>query len=126
MLQFRLIVLLLFCTNKKSVAVAVDSEIETLKNRVTSLENEVSTLKTEKKELLAVKSDVSFLLEKNTEIMEILSKMGQNDQSNAISLRKTDNLSYLKTISGMHFHYAFGRFSYSFFTDVKSNLSVLK
>ena len=103
MLQFRLIVLLLFCTNKKSVAVAVDSEIETLKTRVTSLENEVSILKTEKNELLAVKSDVSFLLKKNTEIMEILSKMGQNDQSNAISLRKNDNLSYLKTISGMHF-----------------------
>ena len=122
MLQFRLIVLLLFCAIEKSVAVAVDSEIETLKNRVTSLENEVSTLKTEKKELLAVKSDVSFLLEKNSEIMEMLSKMGQNDQSNAIFLRKNDNLSYLETISGMHFHYVFERLSYSFCTDVKSNL----
>ena len=125
MLQFRLIVLLLFCANKKSVAVAVDSEIETLKTRVTSLENEVSILKTEKKELLAVKSDVSFLLKKNSEIMEILSKIGQNDQSNAISLRKNDNLSYLKTISGMHFHHGFERLSNSFFTDLKSNLSVL-
>ena len=101
MLQFRLIVLLLFCANKKSVA--VDIEIETLKTRVTSLENEVTILKTEKKELLAVKSDVSFLLEKNSEIMEMLTKMGKHDPSNAISIRKNDNLSYLKTISGMHF-----------------------
>ena len=101
MLQFRLIVLLLFCANKKSVA--VDIEIETLKTRVTSLENEVTILKTEKKELLAVKSDVSFLLKKNSEIMEMLTKMDKNDQSNAISIRKNDNLSYVKTISGMHF-----------------------
>ena len=97
---------MLFCGNKTLAAAArVDIQIESLKKRVTTLENEVSVLKTEKKELLAVKSDVSFLLEKNTEIMEMLTKMSKNDnsdQSNAISLRK-NNLSYLKTISGIHF-----------------------
>ena len=97
---------MLFCGNKTpAAAAAVDIQIESLKKRVTTLENEVSVLKTEKKELLAVKSDVSFLLEKNTEIMEMLTKMSKNDnldQSNAISLRK-NNLSYLKTISGIHF-----------------------
>ena len=108
MLQFRLIVLLLFCIIKKSPAAEVDIAIETLKNRVTSLENEVSILKTEKNELLTVKSDVSFLLEKNSEIMEMLTKMNQNDRSaqlNEIAVVKpNDNLSYLQTISGMHFH----------------------
>ena len=102
-MQFRLVVLLLFCANKKSEAAAVDIEIESLKNRVTSLENEISILKTEKQELLVVKSDVSFLMEKNSEIMEMLTKNGENNHSNAISIRKNDNLSYLKTISGMHF-----------------------
>ena len=109
MLQFRLIVLLLFCGNHKAAAAEVNIEIETLKNRVTSLENEVTILKTEKNELLTVRSDVSFLLEKNSEIMEILTKMNQKDQSvqsNEISVLKTNkNLSYLQTISGMNFHH---------------------
>ena len=108
MLQFRLIVLLLFCAIKKSSAAEVDTAIETLKNRLTSLENEVSILKTEKNELLTVKSDVSFLLEKNSEIMEMLNKMSQKDlsvQSNEIAVVKTnDNLSYLQTISGIYFY----------------------
>ena len=108
MLQFRLIMLILFCVIKRSSAAEVDIAIETLKNRVTSLENEVSILKTEKNELLTVKSDVSFLLEKNSEIMEMLTKMGQNDLSvrtNEIAVVKTnDNLSYLQTISGMYFY----------------------
>ena len=108
MLHFRLIVLLLFCGSNRSAAAEVDIAIETLKNRVTFLENEVSILKTEKNELLTVKSDVSFLLEKNSEIMELLTKMNQNDQSvqsNEIAvMRPNDNLSYLQTISGIHFH----------------------
>ena len=108
MLQFRLIVLLLFCENQKLAAAEVDIEIETLKTRVTYLENEVSILKTEKNELLTVKSDVSFLLEKNSEIMEILTKMNQKDepvQSNEMSVvNPNDNLSYLQTISGMYFY----------------------
>ena len=107
MLQFRLIMLILFCVIKRSSAAEVDIAIETLKNRVTSLENEVSILKTEKNELLTVKSDVSFLLEKNSEIMEMLTKMNQNDESvqlNEIAVMKpNDNLSYLQTISGIHF-----------------------
>ena len=111
MLHFRLIVLLLFCGSYKSTAAEIDVAIETLKNRVTSLENEVSILKTEKNELLTVKSDVSFLLEKNSEIMEMLTKMTQNNQSvqlNEIAvMRPNDNLSYLQTISGMHFHMLF-------------------
>ena len=109
MLQFRLIVLLLFCAIKKSSAAEVDTAIETLKNRVTSLENEVSILKTEKNELLTVKSDVSFLLEKNSEIMEMLTKITSNEgsgESNEISVVKNNkNLSYLQTISGIHFHH---------------------
>ena len=105
-MQFCLTFLMLFCGNKTlAAAAAVNIQKESFKKRVTTLENEVSVLKTEKKELLAVKSDVSFLLEKNTEIMEMLTKTSKNDnldQSNAISLRK-NNLSYLKTISGIHF-----------------------
>ena len=108
MLQFRLIVLLLFFESHKLAAEEVDIAIETLKSRVTYLENEVTILKTEKNELLTVKSDVSFLLEKNSEIMEMLTKMNQNDQSvqsNEIAIVKNnDNLSYLQTISGMHFY----------------------
>ena len=108
MLQFRLIVLLLFFGNHKVAAAEVNFEIETLKSRVTSLENEVSILKAEKNELLTVKTDVNFLLEKNSEIMEMLTKMGQNhqsSQSNEVGVVKTnDNLSYLQTISGMNFH----------------------
>ena len=107
MLQFRLIVLLLFFESHKMAAKEIDIAIETLKSRVTYLENEVSILKTEKIELLTVKSDVSFLLEKNSEIMEMLTKMNQNDQSvqsNEISVvKQNDNLSYLQTISGMSF-----------------------
>ena len=110
MLQFRLIVLLLFFGKHKAAAAEVDVEIETLKSRVTSLENEVSILKTEKNELLTVKSDVSFLLEKNSEIMEMLTKITSNEgsgESNEISAVKNNskNLSYLQTISGMHFHH---------------------
>ena len=109
MLHFRLIVLLLFCGSNRSTAAKVDIAVEALKNRVTYLENEVSILKTEKNELLTVKSDVSFLLEKNSEIMEMLTKMNQNDQSvqsNEIAVVKNnDNLSYLQTISGMHFYF---------------------
>ena len=108
MLQFRLIVLLLLFESHKLAAEGVDIAIETLKSRVTYLENEVSILKIEKNELLTVKSDVSFLLEKNSEIMEMLTKMNQNDQSvqsNKIAVVKpNDNLSYLQTISGMHFY----------------------
>ena len=108
MLQFRLIMLILFCVIKRSSAAEVDIAIETLKNRVTSLENEVSILKTEKNELLTVKSDVSFLLEKNSEIMEMLTKMSLKDpsvQSNEIAVvKQNDNLSYLQTISGMYFY----------------------
>ena len=107
MLQFRLIVLLLFFESQKLAAEEVDIAIETLKNRVTSLENEVSILKAEKNELLIVKSDVSFLLAKNSEIMEMLTKMSQKDlsvQSNEIAVvKQNDNLSYLQTISGIHF-----------------------
>jgi len=109
MLQFQLILLLLFFeSNNLLAAEEVDIAIETLKSRVTYLENEVSILKTEKNELLTVKSDVSFLLEKNSEIMEMLTKMSQKDlsvQSNEISVvKQSDNLSYLQTISGMHFY----------------------
>ena len=108
MLQFRLIVLLLFFESHKLAAEEIDIAIETLKNRVTSLENEVSILKAEKIELLIVKSDVSFLLEKNSEIMEMLTKMSQKDlsvQSNEIAVvKQNENLSYLQTISGMYFY----------------------
>ena len=85
-------------------AAAVANEIETLKGRVTYLENEVSILKSEKNELLSVKSDVSFLLEKNSEIMEKLTKMGANDITPDMHelkvIRKNENPSYLQTISG--------------------------
>ena len=106
--KFRLIVLLLFFGNPEAAAAEVNFEIQTLESRMASLENEVTMLKTEKNEFLTIKSDVSFLLEKNSEIMEILTKIGQNhqsSQSNEVGVVKTDdNLSYLQTISGMHFH----------------------
>ena len=110
MLQFRSILLLFFFGSHKLAAEEVDIAIVTLKNRVTYLENEVSILKTEKNELLTVKSDVSFLLEKNSEIMEMLTKITSNEgsgESNEISVVKNNskNLSYLQTISGMHFHH---------------------
>ena len=96
MLQFRLIVLLLFFESHKLAAEEIDIAIETLKNRVTSLENEVSILKAEKNELL------------NSEIMEMLTKMSQKDlsvQSNEIAVvKQNENLSYLQTISGMYFY----------------------
>ena len=109
MLQFQLILLLLFFeSNNLLAAEEVDIAIETLKSRVTYLENEVSILKTEKNELLTVKSDVSFLLAKNSEIMEMLTKMSQKDlsvQSNEIAVvKQNDNLSYLQTISGIYFY----------------------
>ena len=112
MRQLRLTVLLIFLISENLADAEVTNEIETLKTRVTYLENEVSILKTEKDELLTVKSDVSFLLEKNSEIMEMLTKMRNSDevqnvvaQSNAIGpVRNNENLSYLQTISGTHLH----------------------
>ena len=97
-------VFLIFFLGQSSTVAEVASEIEILKGRVTSLENEVSILKTEKDELLTVKADVSFLLEKNSEIMEKLTKMSLNDitpetHGNKV-VRKNDNPSYLQTISG--------------------------
>ena len=113
MRQLRLTVLLIFLISENSADAEVTNEIETLKTRVTYLENEVSILKTEKDELLTVRSDVSFLLEKNSEIMEMLTKMRNTDevqnvvvQSNAIgSVRNNENLSYLQTISGIHLNF---------------------
>ena len=112
MRQLRFTVLLIFLISENSADAEVTNEIETLKTRVTYLENEVSILKTEKDELLTVKSDVSFLLEKNSEIMEMLTKMRNTDevqnvvvQSNAIaSVKNNENLSYLQTISGIRLH----------------------
>ena len=95
--------LILFLGESLTVAEVV-SEIEILKGRVTSLENEVSILKTEKDELLTVKTDVSFLLEKNSEIMEKLTKMSLNDITPDV-IGKNDNPSYLQTISGLHFQF---------------------
>ena len=107
MLKFRKAVLLFYFLNLKSARAQESNEIENLKSRVTALENEVSILKTEKAELLTVKTDVSFLMEKNSEIMETLAKIRPNDAtipSNAIGLiQRNDNPSYLQTISGMHF-----------------------
>ena len=98
---------LIFFLSQSSTAAEVASEIETLKGRVTLLENEVSILKTEKDELLTVKADVSFLLEKNSEIMEKLTKMSLNDiipEAHGINVvRKNENPSYLQTISGWYF-----------------------
>ena len=109
MLKFRIAVLLLYFLNLKSARAEESNEIENLKSRVTALENEVSILKTEKAELLTVKTDVSFLMDKNSEIMEALAKIRQNDEtvsSNAIGLiQRNDNPSYLQTISGRHFHH---------------------
>ena len=105
--QLRLTALLIFFLGQNLAVADVASEIETLKGRVTSLENEVSILKTEKDELLTVKTDVSFLLEKNSEIMEKLTKMSLNDITSETHgnkvIRKNDNPSYLQTISGWYF-----------------------
>ena len=105
MRQLRFTVLLIIFLGQNLAVADIASEIETLKGRVTDLENEVSILKTEKDELSSVKSDVSFLLEKNSEIMEKLTKLGLNEMtSDGIEvIRKNDNPSYLQTISGWHF-----------------------
>ena len=105
MRQLRFTVLLIIFLGQNLAVADIASEIETLKGRVTDLENEVSILKTEKDELLTVKADVSFLLEKNSEIMEKLTKLGLNEMtSDGIEvIRKSDNPSYLQTISGWHF-----------------------
>ena len=105
MRQLCFTVFLILFLGESSTVAEVASEIEILKGRVTSLENEVSILKTEKDELSSVKSDVSFLLEKNSEIMEKLTKLGLNEMtSDGIEvIRKNDNPSYLQTISGWHF-----------------------
>ena len=104
MRQLCFTVFLILFLGESSTVAEVASEIEILKGRVTSLENEVSILKTEKDELLTVKTDVNFLLEKNSEIMEKLTKMSQNDITPDV-IRKNENPSYLQTISGWHFQF---------------------
>ena len=101
MFQFRLIVVSILLGCIQSYEIESSNEIQTLKNRVTHLENEVSILKTENAELVNMKSDVGFLLAKNAEIMEILTNLnqGQAVQPAAIQI---DGESYLQTISGIH------------------------
>ena len=101
MLQVRLIVVTILLGCIESYEIESSNEIQTLKNRVTHLENEVSILKTENAELVNMKSDVGFLLAKNAEIMEILTNLnqGQAVQPAAIQI---DGESYLQTISGIH------------------------
>lgn len=101
MLQVRLILVSILLGYIESYETESSNEIQTLKNRVTHLENEVSILKTENKELVNMKSDVGFLLAKNAEIMELLNNLdqGQAVQSAAIQI---DGESYLQTISGIN------------------------
>ena len=101
MLQVRLILVSILSACIQSYEIERSNEIQTLKNRVTHLENEVSILKTENKDLVNMKSDVGFLLAKNAEIMEILTNLdqGQAVQSAAIQI---DGESYLQTISGIN------------------------
>jgi len=101
MLQVRLILVSILSACIQSHEIESSNEIQTLKIRVTHLENEVSILKTENKELVNMKSDVGFLLAKNAEIMEILTNLdqGQAVQSAAIQI---DGESYLQTISGIN------------------------
>ena len=101
MLQVRLILVSILLGYIQSYETESRNEIQTLKNRVTQLENEVFFLKTENKELVNMKSDVGFLLAKNAEIMELLNNLdqGQAVQSAAIQI---DGESYLQTISGIN------------------------
>ena len=98
MLQVRLILVSILLGFIQSYETESSNEIQTLKNRVTHLENEVSILKTENKELVNMKSDVGFLLAKNAEIMELLNNLdqGQAVQSAAIQIDK--GCSYLSTV----------------------------